>query len=252
MLVGLCSWNNPKILKTCIYSLINSINSLDIDNIAVVLNEADDESISFLKEKKINFICLQDNYGVLAIDFLKPFIEQSEYFLNTNDDMVFKKGFVEDIIEIIENNYPCTASCSLVENFYSNNQCVFTDTRLKSITDKQSIDLFYNTNYSFDSERKSYNHPICVKSADFMKVGGYSDNWSSDFLSGYGADDYFPFRLKKLNCDYKFLCSKKSFVYHESSATMKKLDQNIRNQNNSEKFLEKTSKSIYQFRQENL
>ena len=252
LLIGMCSWNNPKLLKACINSLLNSIDN-QLDGIIVVLNESDIESMQFLLLNKIPFISLPENRGVLAIDYLKPFIEQSMYFINTNDDMLFHKGFADEIINILLTNYPCSASLRLIENFYSNNSCVVVDTELIDIYDANTYIKFiknieekkYNVNY----KTVSYNHPICVLSSDFLNVGGYSKNWDFDYFSGYGRDDAFAFELWKLHQEkFKFICSNKSFVFHSSSATMKRLPQNIKNQNNIETFYNKNGMSMFDFR----
>jgi hypothetical protein len=47
LLVGMCSWSAPKLLKACVDSLVESLD-MDKDGIAVVLNEADEESVKYL------------------------------------------------------------------------------------------------------------------------------------------------------------------------------------------------------------
>lgn len=253
LLIGLCSWNNPNLLKGCIFSIIQSLD-MGKDGIAVVLNEADRESIDFLLKLKIPFISLPENSGVLAIDYLKPFIENSEYFLNTNDDMLFCLDFADDLIKIIEENYPSSSSCMLVENFQSNNPCVVVDTNLKSEISIETYNAFIakhqNGIYEQKSKIISYCHPICVKSKDYLAIGGYSGNWDMTFRSGYGRDDMFAYNLWKLhNFKFKHICSNKSFVFHASSATMKKLPQEIRNESNISNFKNQTGMSIHEFRQ---
>ena len=252
ILIGLCSWNNPELLKVCISSIINSID-LNKDGVAVVLNESDVESIAFLHRLKIPFVSIPENRGVLAIDYLIPFVQNSEYFLNTNDDMVFHPGFADDLISIIETYYPCSASCSLVENFASGNGCVHVDTSLKSIYDKDTVNNFL----SFVAQGKfkrshhivSYNHPICVKSSDFLKVGGYSGFWDMDFFSGYGRDDMFAYNLLSLHGgNFKFIASKDSVVFHASSESMKRLAPQIRRQHNQDTFKNKSGASIHDLR----
>jgi GT2 family glycosyltransferase len=248
LLIGMCSWNNAQLLKICINSILPNID-LSIDGIAVVLNESDLESINFLHDLKIPFISIPENRGVLAIDYLIPFIQNSEYFLNSNDDMVFSKGFAEDLIQIIENHYPCSASCSLVENFGSNNGCVYVDTSLENIYEEETLNKFLNFSklgkYKRDYHIISYNHPICVKSSDFLEIGGYSGDWDMDFASGYARDDMFAYNLLSIhNGNFKFIASKNSWVFHASSASMKRLPNEIRFQHNQDTFIQKTGNSI--------
>lgn len=252
-LIGLCSWNNPNLLSWCLESLLNSIDK-NKDRIAVVLNEGDEKSITMLHQNKIPFIYNPENSGPLAIDFLKGYIERSEYFVNSNDDMIFHPGFVEDLISIIENHYPATASCGLIENFNSNNPSVVVDTDLK-IFDEETIKLFF-TRYLAGQYKRSnltygYNHPIMCKSEDLLSVGGYSGKWNEDFLSGYGRDDAFPYLLwKNSGGKYRFIMSDKSVVFHLSSFTNKKLPKEYRQQNhNQDKFAKLSGLSVSEFRQ---
>jgi GT2 family glycosyltransferase len=252
VLIGLCSWNNFYLLKSCIDSILSCIDH-EKDGIAVVLNEPDPESINYLYNLGIPFVCNNKNGGPLAIDFLKPFIEQSEYFLNTNDDMIYHGDFISDLINIIDSNYPCSASCGLIENFNSNNLCVVVDTSLSKYDDfyiQQFHKNYDNLKYKTYKKIISYNHPIMVKSKDFLNIGGYSGNWDRNFLSGYGRDDMFAYELWKFNNAYKFICSNNSFVFHLSSGTMKKLSHHYRQQNhNQDLFIKYTNMNIIEFRQ---
>ena len=230
--------------------------SLDLskDGIAVVLNEADCESIKYLLSLKIPFVALPENRGVLAIDYLLPFVENSEYFVDTNDDMIFHKGFAEDLISIIEKNYPCSASCTMVENFFSNNPCVCDDDSLGDFYDEDSQRRFQENikagKYIRDKKIVSFTHPICVKSSDYLRVGGYSGGWDMDFFSGYGRDDMFPYMLSSLHKgNFKFIQSNRSFVFHASSATMGRMSEELKNQDGWGKFEEKTGVTVPEFRQ---
>lgn len=253
LLIVLCSWNYPKMLKACVNSLLQAKNSIDYD-IAVVLNEGDEESVDFLREKNIYFFYSPKNHGVLAIDFVSPLISFYEYVINTNDDMIFFKGFAENVIELMETDTFCSVSLNLVENFGSGNTCVIVDKTLKSVLDKDSVDLFIenhkNGKYFFDHLKINYNHPICVRSADWFEVGGYSHNWNENFSSGYVMDDFFAYKLLvKYESKKPPVSCNKSFVFHESSASMHRLSDKIRNnKNNVNEFIKQTGLSISDFR----
>lgn len=251
LLVGMCSWNNPTLLKICVDSILKSLD-LSKDGIAVVLNESDLESINYLLLKKIPFVSLPENRGVLAIDYLIPFIQNSDYFMNTNDDMVFQEGFAEEVVSVMEKNQPCSVSLGLVENFYSGNGCVVVDESLNDFYSEEVRESFskkakegtYNTN----SKIVAYMHPICVKSIDYLMVGGYSGYWDMDFFSGYARDDMFAFLLKSLHSDFKFIGLDKFHVFHASSASMKRLDWSVRQKHNLDIFQAKTGMSLQDFR----
>lgn len=251
-LIGLCSWNNPDLLRYCVDSLLISIDA-SIDRIAVVLNEGDKQSIQYLHERNIPFIFNPENSGPLAIDFLKGYIERSEYFLNSNDDMIFHPGFMDDLVNIVQSYYPATASCGLVENFDSRNPAVVVDNKLKELN-VDTARLFLSKQREGEYKRQfktyGYNHPILCKSQDLLDIGGYSGNWDMNFLSGYGRDDMFPYVLwKKFNEQYKFIVSDQSIVFHLSSYTNKKLPFDYRKQNhNQDKFASLTGMSLNEFR----
>lgn len=251
LLVGLCSWNNPSLLKICVGSLLDNIDRT-IDSIAVVLNESDLESMAYLRSNNIPFVAHPFNEGVLAIDYLKPFIQHHEYFMNTNDDMFFSKNFADDIISIIEKYYPCTASCKLVENFNSNNPCVIVDPSIENIY-KLNRQLFEDRCFLYRGlnlpKMVAYCHPICCKTTDLLMIGGYSNNWKDGYENGYGRDDAFAAQLVQLNKDYKFIQSEKSFVFHQSSETMRRLTPEQRANSNQDSFLKDFGVTINQFKE---
>lgn len=255
-LIGLCSWNNPDILKKCVKSIQANID-LSKDRIAVVLNEGDPESISFLSDLKIPFVYNPENSGPLAIDFLKPYIERSEYFVNSNDDMIYHNNFVDDLISIIDSNYPATASCGLVENFDSKNPCVIVDSSLVNFEDDTIRSFLENAKqgkYTRKNKVYGYSHPIMCKSSDLLSIGGYSGNWDTTFISGFVRDDLFPYILWiKSQQKYKFIISDKSTVFHLSSYTNNKLPSGYREtncSNGNKKFKQLTGIEVTDFRKQ--
>jgi GT2 family glycosyltransferase len=255
--IGMCSWNNPELLEACIGSILPNIDR-NLDDVVVVLNESDERSCTFLKHNKISYVSLPENRGVLAIDYLKPFIENSNYFLNANDDMFFHGDFLNNLIYLVDQNYPASASCGLVEpsqsdGYYSVFPNKIIDESLQGYS-QETLDLFYKNydegKYHFESPISYYYHPILVKSEDFLRVGGYSGDWDADFLSGYERDDMFAYKLSELhNFNFKFICSNVSFVYHLASKTMKKLPLDYRFYSlNSNNFHKKTGISTSDFR----
>jgi uncharacterized protein YkvS len=248
--VQMCSWRSPEVLKTCINSLIKSL-SVDT-NIIVTLNEAEEESIKYLMALKIPFIALPFNSGTLGVDFSLPFVLKSEYVINSNDDFLFHKGWDIDLINIIENNYPCSASCGLVEKINTNNPIVRVDD-LGEFTDPNTYEKFIknveNSKYVREKKMVSYSHPIMVRSQDYLSVGGYSDNLDFSWCPGFGLDDYYPYRLWKLHGErFKFITSNKSVVYHGMSMTNNKLEKKKHN-DGWNYFKQKTGLWIPEFKQ---
>lgn len=244
--VVMCSWRSPELLKVCIPSLLDSF-TVDA-SIKVVLNEGDKESIEFLSDNKIEFVNLNWNAGTLAVDFASSLLN-AEYWMTTNDDMIFYKGFDQNLINIINEYYPASASCSLVEPFDSGNPVVIHDD-LGEFT--QARDKFWenckNKKYKFNKKHISYTHPFMIKMEDYFKIGGYSDNLDFNWHPGYGLDNFTPFRLWSMsNATYKFIASNKDFVYHKSSATNNKLAPEIKSRSGYSYFVQKTGMDFRTF-----
>ena len=212
------SWKCPDLLKVCIPHLKSSI-SVDC-KIMVVLNEADQESIEYLDSEGIFHIDEKDNLGPSAVDLAIPHID-SKYVLNANTDMIFHSGWDKDLINIIENNYPCTASCGLVEPHGP-----WICDNLGSFTDPETAVRFHEKmdagHYSLP-RRICENHPILCRTDDFLVMDGYSDELDPEWidLKGRGLDVYFAWKLWRMDNDYKFISSGESFVYHGSSLNSK-------------------------------
>lgn len=245
--VLMASWRSPEMLDQCLDSLKRSF-SIDA-SVKVILNEADPISIDVCQAHDVEFVKLNSNYGTLAVDCASSMIK-SEYVVNTNDDMLYYKGWDLDLINLIEEYYPASASCSLVEPFYSNNPVVYVDDLGKNLSEARVKFEFNCAENKYKLDRKlSYTHPIMVKSKDFFSVGGYSSFFDWDFWPGYGLDDYFPYRLWKLhNYNFKFVASDKSFVYHLASATNNKLKPEDKSRSGWNAFIARTGMTIHEFR----
>lgn len=242
------SWKGPDLLKR---TIPNFINSLSTDSeLIVILNEADKESINICLDNKVKMIALDKNWGHLAVDFAIPLLK-SEYVININSDMYFHKGWDNDLIEIIKENGNSSASCFNIEPVDTGSPFVFAE-NLGDFLDERTEQLFLENVKSgkyFKNRKKlySFNHPIMVKTKDFLAVGGYSDNFDLDWFPGYGLDDDFMARLYNLHSDFKGICSDKSCVYHGISLTFKKVDPATRARNGWNVFQKKHGYSIPQF-----
>lgn len=250
--VLIASWKSPQMLDVCLTSLNKSFST--DSSVKIILNEGtqDLESLKVCNKHNVEFIVLNKNIGAPAVDYASHLID-SEYVTIGNDDFIFQYGWDQEMINIIEKYYPCSASCSLVEPINTNNPVTIVDD-LGSILDPNTIIKFEeNTKqnkYFRPNKIISYTHPITIKTSDYFKIRGYSDNfdirWSPN---GYGLDDYAPYRLWKLhNENFKFIASNKYFVYHGISQTNKKVPKEKHN-DGWQYFYEKTGIIIPQFRE---
>lgn len=241
--IFLCSWKNPYLLKKCIPALKKSF-VLD-SKIFVALNEADKESIEYLSNEKVSFLVTHENYGTQIVDALMP-LAKSEYSLWMNDDMYLSYGFDFDLKTIIDKFYPCAAQCRGVEKRLTTDNIVIGDTSLPDWLDDEAYEIFNNrVNNGYYKCDLIYGlfHPIAVKTRDVKMVNGFGDDLNMNFFPGHSCDTYFAYKLWNLNNKYSFILSNKSFDYHGSSLTNKKLkaiDPEADNRHNSGYFMEKT------------
>jgi GT2 family glycosyltransferase len=247
--IPICTWKSPDLLNNCLGSLINA--STVETKIIVIIQEIDHESIKICEKLNIEYINIPKNMGaLLAIDFVIPFLN-SEYISIINDDMIFPVGWDAKLINTIEKNYPCTASAVLVERsnldpLYQKNVISDDLGEINELT----FDLFNNKyKQGFYKKTSSFSrqHPLILKTEDFLKVNGYTDGWDMSWFPGYCLDDYFPYKLLHLNQNYKFILDGDVAVYHGVARTISKL-QDKEKYNPEIYFQKKTNISTFQFR----
>jgi hypothetical protein len=95
----------------------------------------------------------------------------------------------------------------------------------------------------------SQRHPVIVLANDFISLGGYSNNWNDlDFFPGYSLDFFFAYRLYYYRYMGKMVSVGDAPVFHDYSATMKKLPVDLQKRNCWELFREKAGMSIEEFK----
>lgn len=247
--IPVCTWKSPELLNNCLNSLIKA--STVETKILVIIQEIDHESVQICEKSNIEYINIPRNMGaLLAIDFVIPFLD-SEYIAIINDDMIFPIGWDLRLIKTIEENYPCTASAVLVErlntdplyqkNVISDDLGEINENTFEIFNNKYQAG-FYKKPYSFSRQ-----HPMILRTEDYLKINGYTDRWDMNWFPGYCLDDYFPYRLRCLNQNYKFILNGDVAVYHGVARTISKL-KNKEKYNPEIYFQKKTNISTHQFR----
>lgn len=247
--IPVCTWKSPRLLKNCLTSLIKSATVET--KIITIIQEVDKESVSVCEELGVDYINIPYNMGaLLAIDFAIPFLK-SEYIAIINDDMIFPVGWDQKLIKTIENNYPCSASAILVERI--NNDPLYQKNVISDDLGEVDENTFekFNAKYQEGFYKRpstfSRQHPVVLKTQDLLNVNGYTDGWDSNWFPGHCLDDYFPYRLLKLNPNYKFILNGDVAVYHGVARTISKL-KNIEKYSPEKYFQFKTNISTFQFR----
>lgn len=216
------SYQNPELLREAIPAFKKAAK-LDSELI-VVLNAPDDESVKICNENKIDFIVSQINYGTVAVDFAIPRIARSEMVMMVNDDMILSDGFDIQAQQILSE--PATScSATLIEPENTGNPVVICDnlgefTGMKAKFDARFAENAYQTNC-----KVGWNHPIVVRTTDYLAVGGYSNNLDMRWAPlCYSLDPHFAWRLWKLHGEkFNFVISNKFFAYHGISMTNRRM-----------------------------
>jgi len=251
--IPVCTWKSPSLLKNCLDSLIKSA-TVETQIIPIIQGK-DPESIKICEDFDLEYINTPKNLGAsFAIDFTIPFIKH-EYTAIINDDMIFSIGWDKKLIETIEKNYPCTACAVLVErsnhdplyqkNVISDDLGEIDETTFDKFNQKAK-NGFYKINDSYSRQ-----HPLILRTEDLFKVNGYTDGWDLNWYPGHCMDDYFPYRLLKMNENYKFILNGDVPVYHGVSRTIKKLfseNKEALSYNPQKYFQHKTGMSTTDFR----
>ena len=242
------SYQNPELLREAIPAFKKAAK-LDSELI-VVLNTPDDESIKVCGENKIDFIISQNNYGTISVDFAMPRIKNSQMVMMINDDMVMSDGFDVEAQRILGDT-ATSCSATLIEPENTGNPIVIYDnlngfTGSKAKFDKKVIASTYQT-----SNKTGWNHPIIVRTSDYLAVGGYSNNLDMRWAPlCYSLDPHFAWRLWKLhNEKFNFVISNKIFSYHGISMTNRKIPRNIHAMDNGfNNFSNDAGMSVSQFK----
>lgn len=221
------SWKGPELLQVSIPNILKSFR--EDSKLILILNEADEESIDICRDNKVEFFANKTNWGTTAIDFLASYVN-SEYWGTCNSDMVMSEGWDAGLIKIIEGRGgKCSASCQLIEPYGTGNPLV----QVEDLGgfNQNAVDLFWANHRMGEYNRDSvvgYNHPIICKTEDYLKVGGYGNNFDKRFVPlCYSLDNHFFWRLWKLhNKDFTCISSGKDFCYHGISMTNKKFGPN--------------------------
>jgi hypothetical protein len=220
------SYQNPELLREAIPAFKKAAK-LDSELI-VVLNSPDSESVKICNENGIDFIVSQTNYGTVAVDFAMPRIARSEMTMMINDDMIMSDGFdIEAQKILLEPATSCSAT--LVEPENTGNPIVIYDDLGGFAGSKVKFDEKISLNTYQTSNKTGWNHPIIVRTSDYLAVGGYSNNLDMRWAPlCYSLDPHFAWRLWKLHGEkFNFVISNKFFSYHGISMTNRKIPRNI-------------------------
>lgn len=247
------TWKGADLLNTCLHSIFkNCVTSYDV---IVLINDLDGDTLSVCQKFGVKYVASNTNFGTLAVDLAVPFLERDgyKYVANLNNDMIVCPEWDKKLIEYYEANDCVSVSSPAVEyNGGANQLDTLNDPDLPPFTNLSIIykfnENYLNGKYKFPNVI-SQRHPILMSYEHFKAVGYYS-KWDFSWVVGYTLDFYQPYLLWKLTGSNKMISVGDAPVFHDYSATMKKLSPNLQSQNCWEVFRSKTGMSVDEFKKQ--
>ena len=211
------TYNNKDYLKLCINSLKK--NSYYDNEILVHVNEGNDGTVEYLKEKKIYFTFSKTNIGLCSGCNLISKNSNFDYILYSHDDMYFLPDW--DLVLMNKVRELKT------DKFYLSSIMINGDPKLTGHLNLNAGDKIENFNENFLlNNYENLNHddfqgstwaPHLIHKKLWNKVGGFSE----EFSPGAGSDPDLNMKLWNQGVRI-FKCLGKSKVYHFGSVTIRK------------------------------
>jgi GT2 family glycosyltransferase len=236
-----CSWKAPNLVKSFVGSIRR--NTREDYDLALALNEADDESIKYCRENNVKYVALKENYGTSAVDFAANFLNV-ENIVNFNDDMLVLPGWDKAMLGYAGRFQ--AVSAHLIER----TGCPSNLTHVDDLGPVETAQTKFEEKYLGKAFARvfTWTHPILVMKKDWDSVGGYSNFMDMGWFPGHGLDDYFPYLLKKA-LGMEFITATHTCVYHGVSQTNRRIPKEHNDKHNSDYFLKKTGLTINEFKQ---
>ena len=211
------TYNNKDYLKLCINSLKK--NSYYDNEILVHVNEGNDGTVEYLKEKKINFTFSKTNIGLCSGCNLISKNSNFDYILYSHDDMYFLPDWDLVLMNKVKE--------LKTDKFYLSSIMINGDPKLTGHLNLNAGDKIENFNENFLLDNyENLNHddfqgstwaPHLIHKKLWNKVGGFSE----EFSPGAGSDPDLNMKLWNQGVRI-FQCLGKSKVYHFGSVTIRK------------------------------
>lgn len=218
------SWNNLPYLQNCIESILH--NSTYKHQIIVVVNEGNDGTIPWLKEKSIAYVHHQQNAGIcIGLNSATELISK-DHLVYLNDDMyvlpAWDKAFAQEIESIPHNQF--MLSGTMIEPFSTGNDCViikdFGDD-LQSFKKEDLLAFHKNISPKKDWCGATW-PPVLIPVGIWKSVGGMSE----EFSPGMYSDPDLSMKVWETGVRY-FKGIGMSMVYHFGSKSTRKLGKNV-------------------------
>jgi GT2 family glycosyltransferase len=222
-LVSLITVNYNQSEVTC--DLLKSLKKITYPNIEVIVvdNHSTEDNPSIIKKRYpfIKYIANPVNYGFAAGNNFGIMAAKGEYIMLINNDIEVPEGFLEPLIEQLENNHKIGAISPKIKFFYRSDTIQYAGyTRINPITMRNfAIGFMEKDNGKYDDIRETaYTHGAAMVVP--MRVIKEVGLMSYIFFLYYEEADWC-YRIEKAG--YKNYYCGKSYVLHKESVTTGKL-----------------------------
>lgn len=217
------TWNNLELLKLCIDAIKK--NSCYHHQIIIHINEGLDGTEEWIKQQGFDYTLSKENAGICYAMNAMVTLANTNYILYLNDDMYVCKDWDKYLWETKTQlgHDDFYLSSTLIEPKFTNNPAVlaphdfgnspsnFNENGLTQFIASQQHQNWFGSSWP----------PNLVSKENFIKVGGYSE----EFSPGFGSDPDFSMKLWQLGIR-TFIGVGNSLTYHFLSKSTGRVKRN--------------------------
>ncbi|WP_235298161.1 glycosyltransferase family 2 protein [Portibacter marinus] len=214
------TWKNHELLIHCIQSIIK--HSAAQFQILVYVNEAEDKTIQYLKERKIEYLSNQQNVGICtAMNALRELVDSS-LICYLNDDMYVLPGWDTAILEVADGlEEPFLLSSTMIEpSHHGSSASIYADfgSQLHEFQEEKLLRTYNSIPYQ-DWSGSAW-PPLWLPTDLWDRIGGFSQ----EFSPGMYSDPDLAMKAWDAGVRY-FRGVESSRVYHFGSKSTARLSE---------------------------
>lgn len=177
------TWRNLDFLRNCLSSIQS--HSVLSPQILVYANEADEDTLTWLKEKNITYLSNYENVGIcIAMNALRAKVA-SDYICYINDDMYVLPGWDREILEIIHTvEEEFMISSTMIEPLHHGSSTSINadfGQDLSHFNEKELLSRFRS--FEFKDWSGSAWPPLWLRTTLWDEIGGFSEEFSPGMYS---------------------------------------------------------------------
>ncbi len=226
--VCLCCYNDAPYLEWFFKSIRDTMQGGVPYEVCIVDNASTDDTMKVIAKwskliPNIVWTTQDKNEGVIAVNRAVQ-LSVGKYIVNCNSDMIFLPGWDITMFHHLRkleahNNGLASVSATLIEPVSGNQEYVYAPLGTSPDTvDYEKLMKFNNMTKRLMPDTIQFSHPIMMSRETWDKVGGISEGYP---FPGMCTDVDLGFKL--LSSGAKCVMIGSAFVYHFSSATLKRM-----------------------------